>query len=265
MSAAGRVLTGLSVAVLGGLLVAAPVFRPELRRAEVWQRMASPGRLSSDHAFLENDCAACHTAVKGPDAAKCTACHANNETLLGRQPTAFHADVSSCRECHPEHRGLQGPPRIMDHGALAKIGLRSLGLNPASGSAADRLVAWVRQHGPDHHRATEGQPRPSAAESALNCAACHATKDRHRGYFGADCAECHLTTGWAIAEFRHPSPQSTDCAQCHQAPPSHYMQHFRMVSMTAARQEHAQPNQCFLCHQTTSWNDIKGVGYYKHH
>ena len=55
------------------------------------------------------------------------------------------------------------------------------------------------------------------------------------------------------------------CAQCHQAPPSHYMMHFRMVSMTVAGRMHAQVNQCYLCHQTTSWNDIKGVGLYKHH
>jgi NAD-dependent SIR2 family protein deacetylase len=27
----------------------------------------------------------------------------------------------------------------------------------------------------------------------------------------------------------------------------------------------AQVNQCYRCHQTTSWNDILGVGYYKIH
>ena len=43
------------------------------------------------------------------------------------------------------------------------------------------------------------------------------------------------------------------------------MMHFKMVSMKVAGQEHADVTQCFLCHQTTSWNDIKGVGYYKHH
>ena len=29
--------------------------------------------------------------------------------------------------------------------------------------------------------------------------------------------------------------------------------------------EHADVSQCFLCHQTNAWNDIKGVGWYKHH
>ena len=43
------------------------------------------------------------------------------------------------------------------------------------------------------------------------------------------------------------------------------MMHFKMISMSVARMGYAEVNQCFLCHQTTSWNDIKGVGFYKHH
>jgi hypothetical protein len=43
------------------------------------------------------------------------------------------------------------------------------------------------------------------------------------------------------------------------------MGHFHMVSAKVARRPHARVNQCHLCHQTTSWNDIKGVGWYKHH
>ena len=43
------------------------------------------------------------------------------------------------------------------------------------------------------------------------------------------------------------------------------MMHFRMVSAKVAGQPHAAVRQCFLCHQTTAWNDIKGVGWYKHH
>ena len=26
-----------------------------------------------------------------------------------------------------------------------------------------------------------------------------------------------------------------------------------------------QVNQCYRCHQTDAWNDIKGIGFYKHH
>jgi hypothetical protein len=38
-----------------------------------------------------------------------------------------------------------------------------------------------------------------------------------------------------------------------------------MVSEIVARVEHANVKQCYLCHQTTVWNDIRGVGYCKHH
>src|SRR5581483_11483869 len=46
MSRPGRIISVLCLGLLAAVL-AAPVYRPELRRAETWQRMASPGRLSS--------------------------------------------------------------------------------------------------------------------------------------------------------------------------------------------------------------------------
>ena len=75
----------------------------------------------------------------------------------------------------------------------------------------------------------------------------------------------HLMHGAQIAGYKHPSAASTDCVQCHQAPPSHYMGHFHMISKMVAGQEHARVEQCYLCHQTDSWNAIRGVGWYKHH
>jgi hypothetical protein len=152
----------------------------------------------------------------------------------------------------------------MDHEAIARIGLRSLKDDSASRAAYERLATWIGNAG--HERLTpSGERRLSAAESALNCVACHDTKDRHRGRFGRDCTECHGTSKWAIAEFRHPSPKSTECSQCHLPPPSHSMEHFTMVSKRVALKPDARVEQCFLCHLTTSRNDIRGVGYYKHH
>lgn len=213
-----------------------------------WQRMVSPGPLSRTHSFLEQDCAACHTAVKGPEANNCIACHATNEALLATQTTAFHATVSDCRNCHVEHMGIEQRPIAMDHMVLFKLGD---GFAPA-----DKQVLLNRR--PVHSHIT-------VQEAALNCSTCHSNQDPHRTFFGTDCASCHSTTLWSISEFRHSSAQSTDCAQCHQAPPSHFMEHFEMVSMKVAGVEHADVSQCFLCHQNNNWNDIKGVGWYKHH
>lgn len=232
-----------------------------------WQQMASPGALSRPHAFLEHDCAACHTPVRGVEAANCVACHANAQVLLQRQPTAFHAAVGACAPCHLEHQGSDDRPTRMNHGLLARLGSRLLthaaAADPSKRAAAERLASLVQE------RSAGSAAPPHVAitlrEAALDCNACHSGQDRHRQFFGTDCAQCHGTTAWTVPQFRHPSPGSTDCAQCHQAPPSHYMMHFQMVSMKVAGIEHADVSQCFLCHQTNAWNDIKGVGWYKHH
>lgn len=255
----------LSTAFIVAAVAAATLSVLHFPRVQVAaQRAVRPGALSQPHAFLENNCAACHTAVKGVEATHCIVCHADNTALLQRQPSAFHADIASCTACHLEHQGRVPSTTMMDHVALAQIGLRQMRQEPhRSVKARDDFATWLV-------KGATGAP-PSATpqlqreEALLNCATCHQTKDRHVGLLGNDCAQCHATTKWTIPEFRHPSPVSQSCAQCHQAPPSHYMMHFKMVSMTVAKMEKAEVSQCFLCHQTTSWNDIKGVGFYKHH
>src|SRR3546814_10494358 len=55
----------------------------------------------------------------------CTACHANAERLLGRQPTEFHASIEECAVCHIEHQPTTIRPLVMDHVELAKVGART--------------------------------------------------------------------------------------------------------------------------------------------
>lgn len=236
--------------------------------ANTWQRLVNPGELSIVHASLEQNCAACHTAIMGVDSTKCILCHATEESLLQRQPTAFHANVQECRPCHLEHQGHVRKPTNMDHRALAKIGLFSLPSNEDSLGAAGR-VRWHLTNWLEHSDSLRASPltnRHVAPEEAiLNCATCHKNDDRHFDLFGQDCAACHATQAWSLPEFQHPPGDSRDCAHCHQAPPSHYMMHFTMISQKVAGQPRARVDQCFLCHQTTSWPDIKQAGMYKHH
>lgn len=236
-----------------------------------WEHAVLPGELSQPHAFLENNCAACHSHGKGVEAQNCIVCHANNHAVVERQPTAFHANITACAACHLEHQGRVPRTTKMDHVALAQIGFKELERQPATVDAP-ALKRWLAEMKTAPHQTAHPHLRPE--EALLNCAACHQTKDRHVGLFGTDCASCHATDKWTIAEFRHPSASSQSCAQCHQAPPSHYMGHFNMVSKKIAKQEDVQVaeccgpvdvSQCYRCHQTTSWNDIKGVGWYKHH
>ena len=228
-----------------------------------WQHTVLPGALSQPHAFLESNCAACHTANKGVEAKNCIVCHADNKTVLQRQPSAFHADIAACAACHLEHQGRVPSTTKMDHVALAHIGFKQLKNEPQrAGVDVAQIKRWLAETNAVPQLAA---PQLQPEEALLNCATCHQTKDRHRGLFGTDCAQCHGTTKWTLPEFRHPSSASQSCAQCHQAPPSHYMMHFQMIDQAICKQPNAKVNQCFLCHQTTSWNDIKGVGFYKHH
>lgn len=274
--------------------------RPDSQTRIMWQQAVVPGKLSESHAFLSNNCAACHTPVKGVEPALCIACHADNTALLQRQPTAFHANIQVCSGCHVEHQGTARMPTTMDHALLAKVGRMELsgaklhsknvdaGLSHEDMATAAKLFERIpipaipppvpKPAGaesfsepnltvqlPSPREMPLNHPRLGAGESALNCASCHITKDRHQGLFGASCAQCHATTQWTITEFRHPSLRSTECAQCHKPPPSHSMMHFPMMSAPMARQPNAKVNQCYLCHQSTSWNDIKGLGWIKHH
>ncbi len=235
------------------------------------EHSVSPGPLSSAHASLSNKCESCHEANVGVTVTKCVVCHANDERLLGRQPSAFHANIGQCSSCHIEHLGTNRRPVFMDHVALARIGIKTLerasSTDAGSANTVASLKTWLRVKNIDHldeHNAGE----------ALNCAGCHSTKDKHLGLFGNECAQCHTMTKWTIASYQHPSPRSTQCAECHQAPPSHYMMHFDMIDKKIAGQDGAgttgccgpvEVRQCQRCHQTTAWNDIRGVGYYKHH
>lgn len=245
--------------------------------AASWQHMVIPGGLSKGHEFLANNCAACHTANKGVEAKNCVVCHADNLAILQREPSAFHANIGECASCHFEHQGPVENTTKMDHVVLARIGLKQIeGESPQTHADVSQIKRWLEdaanspqaarsRSGAINVAAEFGHPLLQPEEAMLNCAACHSTKDRHNGLFGNDCAQCHATQKWTLPDFRHPSTGSQSCAQCHQAPPSHYMGHFNMISAKIAGKPHAKVSECFLCHQTTSWNDIQGVGFYKHH
>lgn len=246
-----------TVAVVGGLTCIIALYRSGSTSVPGWSNFFQPGPLSAQHTFLGDKCEACHTPIRGVEATTCITCHSIAGADLAKQSTAFHSSIQDCRGCHVEHEGTARPTR-MDHAALQRIGFYLTGGTEGHPSASRQMVQDLAGF--------LGITVPRSIEkNALKCASCHSNQDPHSKLFGAGCTGCHETTTWTIASFLHPSPTSKDCAQCHQAPPSHYMGHFRMVSMTVAGQMHAQVNQCYLCHKTNSFNDIKGAGWVKHH
>ena len=237
------------------------------KRNIAWEQLIEPGELSAAHAFLDDNCTACHTPIKGVEHTNCVVCHANETDLIQRQPTTFHTDVASCSGCHVEHRGWDGNITLMKHQVLVEAGLNELRSNTDPDSEEYQTHELIKN-------LTKKQLTPSpllihpdvsAGEATLRCSTCHANDDQHFSLFGNDCVQCHRMDTWNIAEFRHPSTQSRDCVQCHQAPPSHYMMHFKMISAKVAGEPNAKVEECYACHQTTSWPDIKRAGWYKHH
>ncbi|MBS88186.1 MULTISPECIES: cytochrome c3 family protein [Sphingomonadales] len=202
-------------------------------------RLVMPGPLSAAHQSFGAQCTSCHTPLKGVEDKSCISCHAGTD-FGTKQSTQFHAQAKQCTSCHVEHEGDRGIVR-MNHEAL---------LDPK-----------VWQAGP---MSAPTNPLPMIPETALNCASCHSIRDPHLGLFGKDCASCHTTTSWQISNYRHPSVNSTQCSECHKAPPSHFMEHFSMVSQRAAGSK-ARVDQCFACHTTDSFNNIRRRGWYDHH
>lgn len=227
-----------------------------------WEPLVSPGPLTQAHADLEGDCRNCHSAIVGVEREKCVWCHAGDTALLGRQPTAFHAEIGACSGCHVEHQGRRANLNAMDHAFLADSLLSTLRQDP---EWSDSPLA-IRIHMTELHRGDTLADRDFNAQTfTLDCAACHAFEQPHFGYMGRDCAQCHNLSRWTIDAFVHPPASSTACIQCHQPPPSHMMEHFKMLSQPVAREPHAPVESCFVCHQTTAWNDIRKIGFYKHH
>ena len=230
-----------------GLLCALLALAGWLATARDGAAQLSPGPLSAAHSALEGSthCLECHRTGKGVDPALCLECHGALGARIGAG-LGLHGGpgYEACERCHVEHQGRSVRPTEMNHLALAIAFAKG-----ADGPTAEAVL---------------GKPE-AELERSLDCNRCHANEDPHREQFGTGCADCHGTSEWQIAGYLHPSPESRDCAQCHVAPPSHYMMHFEMVSEKTVGLEHVEVRYCYLCHQTTSWNDIRGVGWYKHH
>lgn len=235
-----RLLYWFFLAAALALLVAAIVTRSSAPAgAGPVEQLVTPGPLSRAHHALGARCTTCHTPLKGVEAKACLTCHAGTD-FGNKQSTQFHARATQCTSCHVEHEGDRGIVR-MNHRALLDTALWRQGLMPAPAG-----------------------PRGANPAAALDCASCHALSDRHLGLFGKDCASCHTTGNWTIADYRHPSVNSTQCSECHRPPRSHFMEHFSMVSQRAAGSR-ARVDQCFACHTTDSFNNIRRRGWYDHH
>lgn len=250
----------VTIGIAAILLVPFSIYRSGTQAFPAWGQAASPGPLSKGHAFLGAQCESCHTPNQGIRAENCVTCHIADAVTLAKQSTAFHATVGECRGCHIEHKGLEARPITMDHSVLTAVGVNAAHAGALPGQPAAEPIVEVR-----HFLAGLTGHGPTTDTAALNCASCHSFRDKHLGLFGQQCADCHAVETWKIAGYLHPSAKSQECNQCHQAPPSHYMMHFEMMDKGITGQTNARVEQCYACHLTSSFNELKGVGWVKMH
>jgi hypothetical protein len=180
------------------------------------------------------DCSGCHPGARSvPDLQSapqdCHACHAEDDAHQSR----YGSDCGMC------HSPAAWEPSTFDHALTAF---------PLEGKHAELQCESC------HLEAV-------FAGTPIDCYACHADDDPHRGTFGADCRACHTTGGWLPATFDHRSFPLTaghaglPCIRCHTTPGVY------VGLSTACAYCHADPPfhaglfgaNCAQCHNTSNW------------
>ena len=170
-----------------------------------------------------------------------------------------HASLSTtCSTCHAPYRRPPDAACLGCHAGATQLLVRRA---TAFHVATTNCVGCHTDHrGRD---AAISRMEHARVRIDVPCVSCHV--DRHAGRFGGTCTHCHNSERWDVAGYRHPSAVSTLCSECHAPPPSHLMMHFEMVDRAVTREADARVDQCWRCHLPDDWNDIRGVGRYKHH
>ncbi|MBF0109508.1 MAG: class III cytochrome C family protein [Magnetococcales bacterium] len=206
------------------------------------ERMIAPGKLSSGHGHLADDCFSCHSPFSGLPSQKCLKCHQIES--IGLMTTRglpierkgnrvrFHHQlaVQECMACHSDHEG----------------------------------VARYRTSGAFSHDALEPSLR-------LQCSSCHQRPDDalHRAS-SASCGTCHRNDHWQPATFEHTKWFELDrdhavaCDRCHKNNDikqySCYGCHEH--SPEKIRREHLEEGigdfeRCVSCHRNANEEDAK--------
>lgn len=177
-----------------------------------WEKIISPGALSSAHAKLEKKCDSCHkTFKKEAQNAMCLSCHKGISGDI-KQNAGFHgkstARSQQCKTCHSEHHG-RGYRIVAFNAATFNHNLTDY---PLVGGHAKAKCAGCHKAGASY------RTTPTA------CASCHAKKDPHLGRLGRNCQGCHTVTGWKpTLSYNHAKTgfpltgkhRSLSCMGCH--------------------------------------------------
>jgi hypothetical protein len=148
-------------------------------------------KLTGKHRSI--DCKSCHINNLYQGTPKtCVSCHAEPAVHKGRFGT-------TCSECHSTTTWSAAVPKGFDHDRAA---FKLTGKHRSVDCKSCHVKTW------------KGTP--------ATCVSCHAEPTVHKGRFGTTCSECHSTTTWKGATFKHTFPirhgakrQASTCATCH--------------------------------------------------
>lgn len=178
-------------------------------------RFLSNGPLSSAHATLEDDCAACHDAFDAVKSEKCSVCHEKYGDRLGvyTWPAHYiyrsndfqrHADAeheTDCAACHLEHRGRESSITLVaDRRCRACHDFASFNDGhpqfdfAAEGLADDATLAFTHVR-----HVWEVRNKLGLADVERVCLYCHNAESDGKGFepisFDEHCDTCHLNAG----------------------------------------------------------------------
>ena len=211
----GRRLLGLSM--LAGLVLLAVVAYDFFARQGRW---VSGGPLSSSHAFLENECSACHVGFSQVDNTQCTTCHEKYGDALGTYSFAAHYLYRSddlqrhgdatlevpCASCHREHGGRQATITQVEDGRCGTChGFSSFGDGHPNFKPLEAVDKAGLEFAHGHH-VLEVMAWTETVDPERTCLACHHPDDQGKSFapidFELHCSSCHL--GGSVATPRLP-------------------------------------------------------------
>jgi hypothetical protein len=230
-----------------------------------------------------------HGRLPGIDNAQCKACHSEHlgrdADIVNLNRASFRHDATDfplvgahatadCESCHKRGSKFRAAPsRCADCHRADEPHDGKLG---ADCGACHESTTWARvrfDHGKtrfalrDRHATATCSACHAGnryAGTPVQCAACHAPEDVHRGARGADCASCHATTGWKTTKFDHAretgfallgSHARVDCKGCHTSPNLKDPLPRECVGCHRKAEPHAGRfgDACEKCHGVNAW------------
>jgi len=235
LSVAGRYLVPSSrnrLLLIGGIAVAALLvvaFASFLTRGS---GLLASGPLSSNHATLEEDCAACHRPFDEVTSDACSVCHEKYGDKLGVYTFAAHylyrsndfqrlvpsEHETSCAACHLEHRGREAEiTEVPDERCLVCHENGSFhDQHPEFDFAAEGLADDDALRFPHVHHVRELIKKQELVDVEKACLYCHNPRPDGKSFepldFERHCDSCHLTTTTATPRLPVWDPEQPEIA-----------------------------------------------------